>query len=445
MKMTRILGAFVFILAGCANNQGQKSDVTHEGTSLGSGISDSANAMYTVVKPKHRDVSISVGGEDADGHGFTSQAIQLAAEALKSTGGVIRLEKGTYDIKAPVKLYSNETLTGTGQSTVLKKCKGVRSPFALDADYGELQATVKDPSGFAPGMGIAVYDSVQRSGFALTTAVITAIDGHVLHFDNYLERDYSMRAGGTVSNACSVIAAVNAENVTISNLQVDGNRETNDMVDGCRAGGIYLFRVVNSTVDHVVVRNFNCDGISWQTTENVTVSNCEVSGCANAGLHPGTGSPRTRIEANNVHDNDHFGLFVCWRVRDGVVRNNNFHNNGGNGICTGHKDTGILFEKNHIYQNGADGVCFRGETAENAPNNTIFRDNLVENNGAKETGYGFSFNSPARGVVLEGNIIRNTHGGKQLAACCLYPNGLPVTMKNNQVSGHPKGELVKVK
>jgi hypothetical protein len=144
---------------------------------------------------------------------------------------------GNYDITAPVRLYDNMVLVGSGAKTILKKCKGFRSPFALDADYGELQITVADASGFKPGMGVAVYDEDQRSGWDLTTAKITGIKGNVIYIDDYLLRDYRADKKGIISNSCSVISAIDAENVRIANLTVDGSRESNDMIDGCRAGG----------------------------------------------------------------------------------------------------------------------------------------------------------------------------------------------------------------
>jgi hypothetical protein len=427
------------------NNQSSKQQVSSipADSTIASGIT--AN-LHSVLKPTGVSKEISVGGANADVKGFNSASIQLAIEAVhNSGGGIVRLLPGNYDIIAPVKLYSNISLIGSGPTTILKKCKGVRSKFAIDADYGELEVTVKDPSGFTPGMGVAIYDSVQRTGFSVTTAVITSIEKNVLHIDNFLLFDYVASKNGTITNACSVISAIEASNITISNLCIDGNRETNDLVDGCRIGGIYLHKVKNALVDNVVVKNFNYDGISWQITEDVTVKNCEVFGCANAGLHPGTGSPHTTIEGNNSHDNDHYGLFICWRVRNGFVRNNHFHHNGENGICTGHKDTGMLFTDNHIDENGSDGVNFRGEIKDNAPHRSIFRNNIVENNGTKKAGYGFSFSSPAQGVILENNIIRNTKDGKQLAAICIYPNGLPPTLINNRITGLPKGEMVNEK
>jgi hypothetical protein len=399
----------------------------------------------SVVNPVVPERKITVGGTNADIHGYTSEAIQTAIDALHNTSnnGTVMLLPGNYDITAPVRLYDNMSLVGSGANTVLKKCKGFRSPFALDADYGELQITVADASGFKPRMGVAIYDETQRSGWDLTTARITGIKGNVIYIDDYLLRDYHADKKGTLSNSCSVISAVDANNVRIANLTVDGSRECNDMIDGCRAGGIYLHKVHKAIVENVTVKNFNCDGISWQITEYVTVRNCEVYGCANSGLHPGTGSPFTLVEGNNSYNNDGYGLFVCWRVKNGIVRNNNFHNNGINGICTGHKDIDMLYAGNHIYENGSDGIQLRGELALNAPHRSIFKNNLIENNGMKEKGYGISVNCKAEGVVLEDNIIRNTGSGKQAAAIQLTLNSLPVEMKNNKISGHTDGEVVK--
>ena len=424
--------------AGEANKYAEslKTDVLQERT-----IVPDTQAV-SVVNPVIPERKITVGGANADIKGYTSEAIQTAIDALHNTCncGTVVLLPGNYDIIAPVRLYDNMSLVGSGTTTVLKKCKGFRSPFALDADYGELKITVTDASGFKPGMGVAVYDENQRTGWDLTTAKITGIKGNVIYIDDYLLRDDHTDKKGTISNNCSVISAVDAKNVRIANLTVDGSRESNDMIDGCRAGGIYLHKVHKAIVENVTVKNFNCDGISWQITEYVTVRNCEVFGCANSGLHPGTGSPFTIVEGNKSYNNDGYGLFVCWRVRNGIVRDNSFHNNGINGISTGHKDTDMLFAGNHIYENGSDGIQLRGELAQNAPHRSIFKNNLIENNGMKEKGYGLSVNCSAEGVVLEDNIIRNTGNGKQTAAILLATNSLPVEMKNNKISGHPENE-----
>jgi Right handed beta helix region len=435
--------ALMILFAGCA----RENKTVSVNSNSGSGTIQNDRDRVSVVTPVTEQRKITVGGPDADIHGYTSEAIQMAIDALHYTnnGGTVMLLPGIYDITAPVRIYDNMELAGSGDKTILKKCRGFRSQFALDADYGELQITVADGSGFKPGMGVSIFDDTQRSGWDVTTAKITKVEGNKVFIDEYLVRDYHADKKGTLSNSCSVISAVNASNVRITNLTVDGSRESNDLIDGCRAGAIYLHKVYNAFVENVTVKNFNCDGISWQITEYVTVRNCEVYGCANAGLHPGTGSPFTLIEGNNSHDNDGYGLFVCWRVRDGIVRNNSFSNNGINGISTGHKDTDMLYTGNHIFENGSDGVQLRGELALNAPHRSIFRENIIENNGMKEKGYGVSVNCKAEGVVLEDNIIRNTGKGNQAAAVRLTVNSLPVEMKNNKISGHTEGETVKEK
>jgi hypothetical protein len=355
---------------------------------------------------------------------------------------MVKLLPGNFIISAPVKLYSNITLQGSGPSTVLKKIKGVQSKMSVDVGYGELQATVEDASQFAPGMGIQILDEKENRGWDATTAVITDVQGNTIYFDNYTIRDYTASEGGVVSNACSVISAVEAENITISDLTVDGNRAENAAIDGCRGGAVYLHKVKAGLVDKLIVKNFASDGISWQITEDVTVRNCEVYGCANSGLHPGTGSPRTIIVNNYSHDNDHFGLYVCWRVRNGEVKDNRFVHNGEYGLCTGHMDTDMVYEHNVISDNAKDGVLLRYEIKSNAPHRNVFRNNTVENNGWKETGYGFTFDSPAENVVLEGNIIGNSKGNFQKAALHYTKNGAPVQCVNNKLNNLPQGEKV---
>lgn len=410
---------------------------------ISSAAQNMAPKIDEVVRPKVTRDTITVGGVDADLKDYTCEAIQTAIDALnKRGGGTVKLNPGTYKIKAPVKLASNMSLVGSGENTILCKIDGVRTHFIIDADYGELKLTVHDASGFVPGMGVQIYDERQKGGWAVSTAIITGVDRKVIYIDDYLVRDYRADHNGILSNACSIVSAINAENVTIANLAIEGNKENNDFINGCRGGGIYLHKVKDAIIENVLVKNFNGDGISWQITEDVIVRNCEVTGCSNSGLHPGTGSPRSLIEGNTIHHNERDGLFICWRVQHGIVRNNKFHENGRFGLCTGHKDTDMLFEGNQIFENGKDGVHFRGERESNAPHRNVFRENTIENNGTVSGGYGISFNSPARDVLLENNIIRDTSKGHQQAGVYIYKNGLPVRLKNNKMSGHKLGNEI---
>ncbi len=401
-----------------------------------------SSEVDALVSPKRTDLVITVGGADADIVGFDNKAIQFAIDAVAKNGGTVKLNPGNFEIVAPVRMKSNVNLVGSGTETILKRAKGVQTKFIVDADYGELKLTVENPKGFEIGMKVEVTDNPQNSCWDVSTAYITDIQENVIYIDDYLIRDYSATDGGTVSNASSIIEVIKAENVSISNLTADGNRTENFKADGCNSAGIIILKSKKVVVDNVHVKDFNGEGISWQITENVTIRNCEISGSGNTGLHPGTGSPFTVIENNEVHHNDVDGLFICWRVYQSQVKGNKFHHNGRFGICTGHKDTDVVFEDNHVYNNESDGINLRGEKEANAPHRNTFIGNVIENNGTNGGGYGFSINSPAKDLVIKNNIFRNTEKQTQKAAIYIYANGLDPTLENNQMEGHPKGQVV---
>ncbi len=393
-----------------------------------------------LVTPRITERTMTVGGAGANAEGFNNQAIQFAIDVVAKTGGSVKLNPGTYKIFAPVRLKSNVNLVGSGPETVLKRDKGVQAHYITDADYGELKLTVDNADNFEVGMKIQVTDDDNSGCWNVSTAYVTDISDNTIYIDKGLIRDYRSDRNGLVSNASSVIDVIDAENVTISNLTADGNRAENFFADGCNNAGILILRSKNVTVGNVHVKDFNGEGISWQITENVSIKNSEISGSGNTGLHPGTGSPFSVIENNNVHNNDMDGLFICWRVYDSRVANNQFHHNGRFGICTGHKDTDVTFSKNHIYSNQSDGVNLRGERETNAPHRNTFVENIIENNGTHE-GYGFSINSPAKDLVLKDNIFRNSNK-TQKAAIYIYANGLEPKLENNQFDGHEMGKLV---
>jgi hypothetical protein len=394
-----------------------------------------------LVSPKIAEIELIVGGAEADIAGFNNQSIQYAIDALEITGGIVRLNPGLYEITAPIRLRSNVHLIGSGKESVLKRGKGVQTRYLVDADYGELKLTVENADGFAIGMKVQVTDDENSGCWNVSTAYITDISDQVIYIDKGLIRDYRSDRNGLVSNTSSVIEVIEMKNASISNLVIDGNREENFFADGCNSAGVLIFKSEKIIVDKVQVKDFNGEGISWQITEHVTIKNCEISGNGNTGLHPGTGSPFSVIENNDVHHNDRDGLFICWRVYQSKVSGNKFHHNGRFGLCTGHKDTDVLFENNHIYSNASDGVNLRGERESNAPHRNTFLNNTIENNGTRGGGYGFSINSPARDLLLKENRFLNS-SGTQEAAIYVYEAGLEPKLENNQFDKHELGKLV---
>ena len=394
-----------------------------------------------LVSPKIAEREISVGGDDSDITGLNNQSIQFAIDALELTGGTVILNPGTYTISAPVRLKSNVHLVGSGDDTVLKREKGVQTNFVVDADFGELKLTVENTDGFEVGMKIQVNDDPNNGCWNVSSAYITDIVDDVIYIDKGLIRDYRSDLNGLISNASSVIEVIEAKNCSISNLVIDGNRSLNFFADGCNSAGILILKSTWITVDKVRVKDFNGEGISWQTTEHITVKNSEIAGSGNTGLHPGTGSPFSIIENNDIHHNDRDGLFICWRVYDSKVSGNQIHHNGRFGICTGHKDTDVQFEDNYIFENLSDGVNLRGEREANAPHRNTFIHNTIENNGTDGGGYGFSINSPAIDLKLIENKFNNSMK-TQKAAIYVYEAGLEPQLENNQFDAHELGALV---
>ena len=186
-----------------------------------------------LVYPRIAEREITVGGDHADISGFDMQSIQFAIDALEETGGSVILNPGNYIISAPVRLKSNVHLLGSGEETVLKRDPGVQSRYVVDADFGELKLSLENTEGFEIGMKIQVSDDDNNGCWNVSTAYITDIRENIIYIDKGLIRDYRSDLNGLVSNASSVIEVIEAENSSISDLVIDGNRAENFFADGC--------------------------------------------------------------------------------------------------------------------------------------------------------------------------------------------------------------------
>jgi hypothetical protein len=389
-----------------------------------------------LVSIKHAEQIITVGGPGADIPGFTSEAIQIALDAVKARGGgVVKLNPGTYQIIGPVRLSDNISLAGSGETTILKKCDGFKTSFIVDADWGMLKAVVKDARGFKKGMGIELYDSEHNQGWDVTTAVITDIRDNTIYFDNRTVNDYLSSLDGTVTNSFSIIEAVDAENVKITDLVIEGNKNKNDYINGCRGGGIYIHKSRNCLIENVRVNEFNGDTFSWQVTENITLRGCEASNGNGLGFHPGTGSDHSIVENCISRGNKGDGIFLCWRVQNGIFRNNTSYGNGDNGISIGHKDTDNVFENNHVYENGSHGVLFRDENEQNSGHRNSFVNNTIENNGISSESAGFYIGGETHDISIINNTIRSTGKGNQKTAILVGKKSSKINATDNKISG----------
>jgi hypothetical protein len=131
-------------------------------------------------------LTVTVGPANADVIGTDHSAIQKAIDRVAAAGGgTVEIKAGTYLLANSVRLASHLTLRGEGpEKTLLRKAPGVRSKLKLDADYGEMLATVEDVHGFTPGMGVTVLDKVNPSGWTPSVRTILRIEGNTRSFQH---------------------------------------------------------------------------------------------------------------------------------------------------------------------------------------------------------------------------------------------------------------------
>ncbi|MFL6351844.1 MAG: right-handed parallel beta-helix repeat-containing protein [Bryobacteraceae bacterium] len=374
----------------------------------------------------------------ADVVGNDSEALQKAAHLLHP-GDTLSIGPGTYTMEDSLFVPSGVTVRGVSGKTILRKSRGIESALVEDGDYGETFLAVAEPQKFRRGMGIAVTDDTSNSGWAITVSSVAEVKPPYIIINPMTVRDYDEeRLHARVSNTFPILCAIDAANITLEDLIVDGNRAENTYIDGCRGGAIYMYRVRNVSVRNCIARNYNGDGISFQISDGVHVLNSESYGHAGYGIHPGTGSVNSLVRDCRMHNNGDIGLFLCWRVRHGRFENNLIENNGHYGISIGHKDTDNQFVGNTIARNGVTGLYFRKETPKNSGSRNVFRNNKVLDNGNAREGYGFYIEPHAGDLVIDGNQIADTRGGSGTQRYGIYKalGAGSVAARNNSMSGH---------
>ncbi len=362
-------------------------------------------AMHSAMKELP---SIIVGKESADLIGNDNRVLQAAVDYIAGLGGgIVEIGEGEYAMHDSLHLRSNVTVRGKKGKTILRKADGVTSALALDGDFGEQQVTVEEPTGFAVGYGVAIWDD-RSGGFHTTVARITGRNGNTFSIDNPLMADCMVRNKARAATVFPVVSAYNLEGARIENLVIDGNKESNVHLNGCRGAGIFLYRAFKTVIKGCLVRNYNGDGISFQQSNDVTVVDCVCEDNASLGLHPGSGSQRPIVRKCIARRNGTDGLFLCWRVRHGLFEENILEGNGRFGISIGHKDSDNLLRRNHVRLNHRDGVFFRKESLGMAAHRNRLEENIIENNGTGGEAAGICIRGQTNNLVFKNNIIRDT-------------------------------------
>jgi hypothetical protein len=358
--------------------------------------------------PMTEPVRITVGVNEGDVRGADHRALQAAVDYVAGLGGgVVEIGPGEYRMRDSLHLRPHVRVRGTPGQTVLRKARAAVSPLALDGDFGEEQITLREPAGFQVGDGVAIWDK-NAGGFHVTVARIVGRRDRTFGISLPLNADCMVQNGATAATVFPVISGYHAEGVRVEDLIVEGNRAENPALNGCRGGGIFLYRCHGAVVERCIVRGYSGDGISFQQSNDVTLQDCVSEGNAALGLHPGSGSQRPVVRGCVARENGEDGLFLCWRVQAGLFENNLLEGNRRFGISIGHKDTDNLLRANRVIGNHQAGVFFREETEGMAAHRNRLEENLIENNGAGEPAPGIRVRGETRDLVFRNNRIRDT-------------------------------------
>jgi parallel beta-helix repeat protein len=389
-------------------------------------------------------VSITVGIKDADIIGSDNRALQTAVDYVAGFGGgTVYIGAGTYLMKDSLHLHSNITVTGQGENTILRKSDGISSVLATDGDYGQEEVTPADPSGFEVGIGVSIADK-NSGGFHTTVATIISRDGDNFTINKPLNADCMVYNGAYVKNTFPVISGYYIDNARVEKLTIDGNKDKNDHLNGCRGAGIFFYRAKNTQIWNCIVHDYNGDGISFQQSNDTVVENCISYNNASLGFHPGSGSQRPTMKNNLAYDNGGDGLFLCWRVKNGLFEGNELRNNGQFGISIGHKDTDNVFRNNTVIGNKSHGVFFRNEPEYTGGHRNLLENNKILNNGSGGEGSGIYINGETHDITITGNEISdNQPEGKKTQQYGVWIGSKAdrIIIKGNKIEGNKESAI----
>lgn len=264
-------------------------------------------------------------GAKGDGQTVDTKAIDAAIEAVsKSGGGTVFFPAGTY-LSFTIHLKSFITLH-LDNGAVLEAADVKK--YGLGYDPAELNSSDKyQDFGHShwqnsliygenlqniaiTGLGTIFGNGLTREGFRTPGMANKVIALKLCR--NVVIKDISILMGGHFA-----ILATGVDNLTIDNLKVDTNRDAFD-VDCCRHVRISNCSVNSPYDDAICLKSSFGLGFA-RATEDVTITNCAVSGFDRTTFLDGT---YKKDEANTVPDKG----VVTGRIKFGTESNGGFRN-----------------------------------------------------------------------------------------------------------------------
>jgi type 1 fimbria pilin len=204
------------------------------------------------------------------------------------------------------------------------------------------------------------------------------------------------------------------DNVNIEDIVLDGNKEQNEHINGNFSGAVFMHLCNNWNFRNVTARDYDGDGFSWQTCNDIHLDSCKALNNTDLGFHPGTGSQRPVI-TNSISNGNSQGIYFCWGVTDGFVDNCTLKGNIRYGISIGHRDTDNLIKNCLIANNKEVGILFRKDDDDDffAGNRNLIRNCIIKDNGSNNKGIGINVTWKTKDITIENNKFINSPNGNQ--------------------------------
>lgn len=379
--------------------------------------------------------TVTVGPKQADLVGNSEKVLQAAVDYVaRFGGGTVHVLPGLYTLRNAVYLPSKVRILGSGADSVLKKAPSIRTKLAADSDWFDQEITLEDADGFQVGDGVCLQTkNPHNGGTDVIKRTLVARSGNRFKLDRALRKNYWLMGESTAATLFPLLTGENIADVVIENITLDGNKQSNENLNGNYAGCIFLQDCNRITMRSVTARHYNGDGISWQICHDVVVENCHSHDNVGLGLHPGSGSQRPLIRKNRLERND-IGVFFCWGVRHGLAEANRI-DGCRFGISIGHRDTDNVIRENVVRGSGNVGVVFRAERGKAfAPHRNRLERNRILDSGA-EDGIGVDVQGETESVTIAGNEIRETREPKRRIGVRIGAETRDVRLVDNQIAG----------
>jgi parallel beta-helix repeat protein len=377
-------------------------------------------------------LTVRVGNTDGDLRGDSGAAIQGAIDLVaRHGGGTVEILPGTYRLRNSIFMASRVRLTGHGAASILIKEPSVTTTIAADSDWYDQEITLTSSQGFQLGDGITLRAPSAR--FAIKRTLV-ARTGNRWKLDRPLRDNlWIAEDKATVASLFPLISGEQIDSFVIENLTLDGNRAANGLLDGNYAGCVWLQDCRRGTLRKLDARSFHGDGLSWQICHDMQIEDCWSHDHSGLGLHPGSGSQRSRITGCLLEQND-IGIFFCWGVRGTLAKGNRILNNRV-GISMGHRDTNNHVLNNNITGNRDTGLLFRREKdSAAAAHHNLIENNAFTDNGP-ENGAAITISAPVEGLELKSNRFTDTRTPATRSVLSLAPGAIPPDMSGNSATG----------